>query len=265
MEFTRLKLETQDNVGILTLNHPEALNAISVRMLRELDQALAVIENPETGLRCLLITGAGRGFCAGVNLADPERDILGGKAEGPAPTLDNAWNPIFMRLKELPMPIVSAVNGPCAGVGMSLALMGDLVFAGRSAYFYQAFRRIGLVPDGGATYILPRRIGLARAMELSILAERLPAEKALAWGLITRVYDDQDLLPEALKVARDLAAGPTVSLALMRRLYWDSLDHSYEEQLHLESNMQKRANQTHDFFEGVQAFREKREPHFKGK
>jgi 2-(1,2-epoxy-1,2-dihydrophenyl)acetyl-CoA isomerase len=265
MEYTRIKLDRQDNVGILTLNHPEALNAISVRMLRELDQALTVIERPETGLRCLLITGEGRGFCAGVNLADPDRDILGTSGEESGPTLDSAWNPIFMRLKELPMPIVTAINGPCAGVGMSLALMGDLVFAARSAYFYQAFRRIGLVPDGGATYILPRRIGLSRAMELSILAERLPAEKALQWGLITRVYEDQQLMPESLRVAGDLAEGPTLSLGLMRRLYWDSLDHTYEEQLHLESIMQKKANQSQDFIEGVKAFREKREPKFTGK
>ncbi|MFC1896903.1 enoyl-CoA hydratase/isomerase [Thermodesulfobacteriota bacterium] len=265
MDYKRIQLKMDDDIAVLTLNHPEALNAISMRMLNELSNALGLIEEPENGIRCLLITGAGRGFCAGANLTDPDRDVAQERNLDDSQSLDTTYNPMFMRLRELRMPVVTAVNGPAAGVGMSLALMGDLVFAARSAYFYQAFRYVGLVPDGGATFILPRLVGLSRAMELSFLAEKLPAEKALDWGLITRVYDEDQLMPESLKVAKELAAGPTVSFGMMRRIYWESLDNTYEQQLHLESIMQIRANSTEDFAEGVMAFREKRPPVFKGK
>jgi 2-(1,2-epoxy-1,2-dihydrophenyl)acetyl-CoA isomerase len=156
------------------------------------------------------------------------------------------------------------VNGAAAGVGMSFALMGDLVLCGRSAYFLQAFRRIGLIPDGGSTWILPRLIGKARAMELSLLGEKLPAEKALEWGLINRVFDDADLIGKAKEFARDLANGPTVALGLIRRLYWESADNTYEEQLNLERQMQRKAGNSADFGEGVRAFLEKRPAKFKG-
>jgi 2-(1,2-epoxy-1,2-dihydrophenyl)acetyl-CoA isomerase len=148
---------------------------------------------------------------------------------------------------------------------MSFALMGDLVLSARSAYFLQAFRRIGLVPDGGATYLLPRLIGRARAMELSLLGERLPAQTALEWGMINRVYDDGDLMPEALKLARELASGPTVSLHLIRKLYWNSWENSYVEQLLLERVLQKEAGLTEDSVEGVTAFFQKRPAQFKGR
>ena len=167
-------------------------------------------------------------------------------------------------MRELPMPFVTAVNGAAAGVGMSLALMGDLVMCARSAYFLQAFRRIGLVPDGGSTWILPRLIGRARAMELSLMGEKLPAEKALEWGLIYRVVDDAQLLDKAKELARDLASGPTVALSLIRKLYWDSDENSYEQQLNLEHQMQRKAGSSADFQEGVRAFLEKRPAKFTG-
>jgi len=173
------------------------------------------------------MTGAGRGFSAGANLQAQPRDSSGPPDAGHV--LETRYHPLLRRLRELPMPFITAVNGAAAGVGMSFALMGDLVLCARSAYFLQAFRRIGLVPDGGSTWILPRLIGRARAMELSLLGERLPAEKALEWGLINRVYEDGQLMDEAKKLAHDLATGPTISLRLIRRLYWESNENSYEQ------------------------------------
>jgi 2-(1,2-epoxy-1,2-dihydrophenyl)acetyl-CoA isomerase len=262
MEFERVKLDIEENVGVLTLNHPEVMNAVSAEMLGGLMNALDHLEQPKHGVRCLLVTGAGRGFCAGANL-QPRAE--GSRASGDAGSvLETLYHPFLRRLRELPMPIVTAVNGAAAGVGMSFALMGDLCLAARSAYFLQAFRRIGLIPDGGSTWILPRLVGKARAMELSLLGERLPAEKALEWGLISRVFDDPELLTKAKEIAHDLANGPTVSLRLIRRLYWESPDNTYEEQLNLERQMQRIAGNSNDFAEGVRAFLEKRPAKFKG-
>jgi len=262
MEFERVKLEIENNVGILTLNHPEVMNAVSAEMLRGLMKALDHAEDPRNGVRCLLMTGAGRGFCAGANL-QPRTDQSEASNDAGS-VLETAYHPFLRRLRELPMPFVTAVNGAAAGVGMSFALMGDLVVCARNAYFLQAFRRIGLIPDGGSTWILPRLIGKARAVELSLLGEKLPAEKALEWGLVNRVVEDSELMTKAGELARELASGPTVSLRLIRRLYWESMENSYEEQLNLERQMQKIAGNSADFREGVRAFLEKRPARFKG-
>jgi 2-(1,2-epoxy-1,2-dihydrophenyl)acetyl-CoA isomerase len=261
MEFERAKLDIDGSVGILTLNHPEVMNAVSTEMIGGIMGALNEAEKPKSGMRCLIITGAGRGFCAGANL-QPSGNVSGQRDAGSV--LETHYHPMLRKLRELPMPIVSAVNGAAAGVGMSLALMADLVMCARSSYFLQAFRRIGLVPDGGSTWILPRLVGRARAMELSMMGEKLPAEKALEWGLIYRVVDDSQLLDEAKKLARDLASGPTVALSLIRKLYWDSNENTYEQQLNLERQMQGKAGRSADFNEGVRAFLEKRPAKFKG-
>ena len=261
MEFERAKLDIEGNVGVITLNHPEVMNAVSTEMIGGIVSALHEVENPKNGVRCVILTGAGRGFCAGANL-QPSGAVSGQRDAGSV--LETHYHPMLRKLRELPMPIVSAVNGAAAGVGMSLALMGDLVLCARSAYFLQAFRRIGLVPDGGSTWILPRLVGRARAMELSMLGEKLPAEKALEWGLIYRVVDDAKLMDDAKALARDLANGPTVSLSLIRKLYWDSEENTYEQQLNLERQMQGKAGKTKDFSEGVRAFLEKRPAKFKG-
>jgi 2-(1,2-epoxy-1,2-dihydrophenyl)acetyl-CoA isomerase len=261
MEFERAKLDIDGTVGILTLNHPEVMNAVSTEMIGGIMGALNEAEKPKSGVRCLIITGAGRGFCAGANL-QPSGNVSGQRDAGSV--LETHYHPMLRKLRELPMPIVSAVNGAAAGVGMSLALMGDLVMCARASYFLQAFRRIGLVPDGGSTWILPRLVGRARAMELSMMGEKLPAEKALEWGLIYRVVDDAQLMDEAKKLARDLASGPTVALSLIRKLYWDSNENTYEQQLNLERQMQGKAGRSADFNEGVRAFLEKRPAKFKG-
>ena len=262
MEFERVKLDVEGNVGILTLNHPEVMNAVSPEMLGGLMKAMDAVEDPKNGMRCLVMTGEGRGFCTGANLQG-RGDNSGARPDAGA-ALETMYHPFLRRLRNLPMPFVTAVNGPAAGVGMSFALMGDLVLCARSSYFLQAFRRIGLVPDGGSTWILPRLVGKARAMELSLLGEKLPAETALQWGLVNRVFDDAELMAEARKLATDLANGPTKALGMIRQLYRESTDNTYEEQLNLERQLQRTAGNGDDFKEGVRAFLEKRPAQFKG-
>ena len=264
MNYEHIKLEFTGNTVVLTLNRPDKLNAISVQTLEELTDAMAKIEDPESGARCLMVTGAGRAFCAGADLSDPSRGSEDDRDPNKPSVLEKWYHPLFIRLRDLRMPYIAAINGAAAGVGMSLALCADMIIAARSAYFLQAFRRVGLIPDGGATYLLPRFIGKARAMELSMLAERLPAEKALEWGLISRVCDGDRLMAEALELAENLADGPA-SLAIMRKAYWHSLGNTYEEQLQLEADLQKQAKMTEDNREGELAFREKRQPQFKGR
>jgi len=262
MDFQRVRLEIEDGIATLTLNHPEVMNAISIEMLQGLEEAMDVVEDPDSNVRCLVMTGEGRGFCTGANLQ--------GRNDGPAPknpdagsALEKAYHPILRRLRNLSVPFVTSVNGPAAGVGMSFALMGDMILCARSSYFLQAFRRIGLVPDGGSTWLLPRLVGRARAMELSMMGEKLPAETALQWGLVNRVFDDNALREETGRIARQLADGP-FSLGLIRQLYWESDDNTYEEQLNLERQLQRSAGRSGDYKEGVKAFLEKRPADFKG-
>ena len=259
LELNKVTLDFHGKVAVLRFNHPEVMNAVGADMLEGLHAAMREIQDPNNGARCLLITGEGRGFCAGANLSDPKR---GGGAGG---SLRSGYHPLLLALRDLDMPIVTAVNGAAAGVGMSFAIMGDIVCASKGAFFLQAFARIGLVPDGGATFMLPRMVGWGRAMELSLLAERLPAEKAEAWGLVNRVYEDNaTLMDGALAIAAKLADGAK-SLALIRRMYWQTWHHAYEQQLDLEARLQAEAGRTLDHAEGVKAFLEKRDARFAGR
>ncbi len=260
MTYQTLLLTFEESVATLTLNDPARLNAVSLQMLRELKHCIEVIEDPANGARCLVMTGAGRGFCSGANLQERAAPV-----QPPVDTLADYYHPFLRRLRNLSMPFITAVNGPAAGVGMSFALMGDLVLASKTAYFLQAFRRIGLMPDGGSTYILPRLVGLARAMELALLAEKLPAAQALEWGLINRLYEPEELMPATMQLARELAAGPTIALKLIRQALWGSLENTYEEQLAVEHRGQHEARHAADFREGVQAFLEKRPATFHGR
>jgi 2-(1,2-epoxy-1,2-dihydrophenyl)acetyl-CoA isomerase len=250
-------------VETITLNRPEKLNALNPEMHTQLRAALERASN-DAEIRALLLTGAGRGFCTGQDLA--ERDVSAGAAPiDLSVSLGSHYNPLVRRLRALPKPIVCAVNGVAAGAGANLALACDIVIAARSAMFVQAFARLGLVPDSGGTYFLPRLVGTARAMGLALLAEPLSAERAEQWGLIWKAVDDERLGDEALALARTLASGPTKGYALLKRALYGSATHSLDAQLDLERDLQREAGFSEDYREGVSAFKEKRTPRFKGK
>src|ERR1700712_5917626 len=263
MQFKHVTLAFDGAVAVLTLDHPEVMNAVSVDMGGGLGEALDAVDDNRDEVRCLVLTGAGRAFCTGANLQGRDKQKPGKSNAGA--TLETGFHPFLRRLRNLHCPIVTSVNGPAAGAGMSFALMGDMILCARSSYFLQAFRRIGLVPDCGSTWLLPRLIGKARSVELSLMGEKLPAEKALEWGLVNRVHDDAALMQEAIKLAHELANGPTVALSLIRKLYWESPQNSFEDQLDLEFQSQRIAGAAEDFREGVTAFLEKRPAKFKGR
>lgn len=264
MQFKHVTLELDGSVAVVRLDHQEVMNAVSIDMLQGLGDAFDAIAEKRADVRCVVLTGAGRAFCTGANLQGRNQQ-QGSPTRRAGAALETAFHPFLRRLRHLHCPLITAVNGPAAGAGMSFALLGDIVLAARSSYFLQAFRRIGLVPDCGSTWLLPRLVGRARALELSLLGERLPAETALSWGLVNRVYDDAELMGEAMKLARDLASGPTIALSLIRKLYWDSPENSFEEQIDLERQCQEKAGAADDFLEGVTAFLEKRPAKFTGR
>ena len=251
--------------GVLTLmlNRPEKLNAFNPEMHQALREGLQRAGD-EAAVRAVVLTGAGRGFCAGQDLS--ERDVSAGAAPiDLSVSLASNYNPLVRRLRELPKPIVCAVNGVAAGAGANIALACDMVLAARSARFVQAFSRIGLVPDSGGTYFLPRLVGTARAMGLALLAENLSAEQAEQWGLIWKAVDDDRLAAEAAALAQRLAQGPTKGYGLLKRALYASGDNSLDAQLDLERDLQREAGSSEDYREGVRAFKEKREPRFGGK
>jgi 2-(1,2-epoxy-1,2-dihydrophenyl)acetyl-CoA isomerase len=263
MSWKTLIVDKKDGIATVMLNRPDRLNALSLELMSELLKALDEIDQ-DAAMRCLLITGAGRGFCSGADLASGDLTSDGGMPDlGKA--LHDRYHPVIRKLAAYRMPVVCAVNGPAAGAGMSLALCGDIVIAAKSATFLQAFGNLGLVPDAGSTFFLPRLAGTARALGLTMLAEKLPAETAAQWGLIWQCVDDAELMPAALKVATKFANGPTVGLAQIRKLIRQSATNGLDAQLEAERESQVIAGRTRDFIEGVTAFLQKRTAKFTGK
>ena len=242
----QVRLEIDRSVAVITLARPEKRNALSPTMLRELGEALVEIGKPRNEVRCVLLTAEGEAFCAGADFGDLS---LNKKWKSGELLLRNEYNPLFASLKRLKMPLITAVQGGAVGIGLSLAISGDMILASKQAYFHLMFAKLGLVVEGGASYILPRLIGRNRAFEMSYLMEKVDAHKALEWGLINRLYENaQKLHDGALEIAKQLASSAD-SLALIREAYMGSYDNSFEQQLELEARLGGQAAELPDFKE----------------
>lgn len=258
MTSSTLDYRCDDGIATIRLNQPETLNALSAEMRRDLQRALMAASDEA---RALVLTGTGRGFCAGQDLGD-----LGNPSNvNLERLLADEYHPVIRALADAPIPTICAVNGIAAGAGANLALSADLVIAARSATFLEAFARIGLMPDAGGTYWLPRLVGPARAMGMCLLADPIPAEMAAEWGLIWEVVDDDLLDTRVTEIARKLADGPTVAYKNMKRALRASFDNGFDKQLALEASLQSEAGRSRDFMEGVLAFKEKRKAEFEGR
>lgn len=264
--FETIAFSVDAGVATLTLNRPDRLNSFNDQMHAEVREALAAVRagRADGSVRVLVLTGAGRGFCAGQDLSD-RAVAAGDEAPDLGASVERNYKPLVLALRALDLPVIAAVNGVAAGAGANIALACDLVFAARSASFIQSFAKLGLIPDTGGTWILPRLLGPARAMGLALLGDKLPAEQAEQWGLIWKCVDDEALMPTVQQVASALAQGPTFGYAQTKRLIWGSSTEDFEAQLNQERAAMTVCGQSNDYREGVAAFMEKRAPRFTGK
>jgi 2-(1,2-epoxy-1,2-dihydrophenyl)acetyl-CoA isomerase len=253
--------EPRDGYAVVTLNRPDKLNSFTKEMHGRLREALQ--RAADEGMRALIVTGAGRGFCAGQDLAD--ESFPKGENSDLGETIDTLYNPLVRQIRALEMPVICAVNGVAAGAGANVALACDIVLAGRSAKFIQAFAKLGLVPDSGGTWSLTRLLGEARAKALALTAAPVPAEQAEIWGMIWKAVDDDKLMDEATALAEQFALAPTRGLALIKSAIQAASTNDMDAQLDLERDLQREAGRTEDYNEGVAAFLEKRQPNFKGR
>ncbi len=262
MAYENILFTVEKGVARLTLNRPDKLNSFNTAMHGEVRDALGRVGRE--GARVLVLTGAGRGFCAGQDLAD--RAVApGGAAVDLGESIDKNYKPLILALRNLPLPVIAAVNGVAAGAGANIALACDLVIAAKSASFVQAFAKLGLVPDSGGTWTLPRLLGNARALGLALLGDKLPAEQAAAWGLIWRCVDDAELAPTVDALAQQLAVAPTRGLARTKQAIYAGWQRSLEGQLDVERDFQRELGNSADYAEGVAAFIARRAPQFSGK
>jgi 2-(1,2-epoxy-1,2-dihydrophenyl)acetyl-CoA isomerase len=262
MTYESIQFTIANGIAVLTLDRPERLNSFTQAMHREVRDALDKLQ-ADKSVRVLLLTGAGRGFCAGQDLNDRAVEP-GAPGVDLGESVEKYYAPLVTTLRTLPMPVICAVNGVAAGAGANLALACDIVLAAKSASFIEAFSKLGLIPDTGGTWVLPRLIGPARAMGLAMLGERLPAEKAEQWGLIWRCVPDDALMTEAMAMAAHFAAAPTKGLAYTKKALLASSTNTLAQQLALEASMMRELGYSHDYREGVSAFIEKRQPQFQG-
>ena len=262
MNFENIIFKVQNGVAVLTLNRPEKLNSFTQDMHFEVREALDSIK-ADPSVRVLVLTGAGRAFCAGQDLSDRAVEP-GGEGVDLGESVEQFYAPLILTLRQLPLPVICAVNGVAAGAGANIALACDIVLAARSASFVEAFCRLGLIPDSGGTWHLPRLIGLARATGLTMLGEKLTAERAEQWGLIWKCLPDEALMVEAMSMAGHFATAPTKGLAYTKKALQFSFANSLPAQLRLEAEMMRELGYSHDYREGVAAFMAKRPPKFKG-
>lgn len=260
MSYQTILFDFQNGVARLTLNRPEKLNSFNVQMHEEIRDALNNLEHDT--LRVLLLTGAGRAFCAGQDLSD--RAVAPDEAVDLGASIQNHYAPLVRRLRALPAPVVCGVNGVAAGAGANLAFACDLVVAAKSASFIESFCKLGLIPDTGGTYFLPRLMGTARAMGFTLLGDKISADQAAQWGLIWKCVEDSDFAQTLAKLVEHLACAPTKGLARIKQAIYGSGEHSLDQQLDLERDFMRELGFSQDYREGVAAFLEKRSPRFTG-